>query len=178
MTNQTSTANHLATDQRTTDQRTADRLTIDPTDQVEKGRTDRSPSIRRLDPARHLPLVLAANATTSGLAGLLAVADSRWVADRIGLDGTGWIQAVGAGLLLFAGAVAAASRLRGRNLARSARAIAAADLAWVAASVAVVEAAELSTFGVVAALVMALGVLDFALVQLWLAARLARVTGR
>lgn len=129
---------------------------------------------RTIDAGRLLPLVLEVNAATSILAGAVGLAAGRWSADRLGLDDTTWVRLVGAGLILFALAVAAASRLRGPALARAARLVSAADAAWVAATVAVVASGVLSTGGVVIALVMGLGVLDLGLAQLWLAARLAR----
>jgi len=136
-----------------------------------------SPSRRTVDAGRLLPLVLEVNAATSLAAGAVGLAASRWSADRLGLDDTIGVRLVGAGLILFALGVAAASRLRGPALARAARLISAADAAWVAATVAVVVAGPLSTGGVVIALVMGLGVLDLGLAQLWLAARLPRSAG-
>lgn len=137
--------------------------------------TNLSPTAGRpVDARRFLPLVLEVNAATSLAAGAVGLIAGRWSADQLGLDTTTWVRLVGAGLIVFALAVAAASRLRGPDLARAARAISAADLAWVAATVAVVASGVLSTGGVVIALVMGLGVLDLGLAQLWLAGRLAR----
>lgn len=129
---------------------------------------------RTIDAGRLLPLVLEANAATSLAAGAVGLAAGRWSANRLGLDDTTWVRLVGAGLILFALAVAAASRLRGPALARAARLISAADAAWVIGTVAVVATGVLSTSGVVIALVMGVGVLDLGLAQLWLAGRLAR----
>lgn len=129
---------------------------------------------RSIDAGRFLPLVLEANGATSLAAGAVGLIAGRWSADRLGLDTTTWVRLVGAGLIVFALAVAASSRLRGPDLVLAARAISAADLAWVAATVAVVASGVLSTSGVVIALVMGLGVLDLGLAQLWLARRLAR----
>lgn len=129
---------------------------------------------RGVDAGRLLPLVLEVNAATSILAGAVGLTAGHWSASRLGLDDTTWVRLVGAGLILFALAVAAASRLRGPALARAARLVSAADAAWVVATVAVVATGVLSTGGVVIALVMGLGVLDLGLAQLWLAARLAR----
>ncbi len=129
---------------------------------------------RAIDAGRLLPLVLEVNAATSLAAGAVGLAAGRWSADRLGLDSTTWVRLVAAGLLLFAVAVAAASRLRGPALGRAARLISGADAAWVAGTVAVVATGVLSTGGVVIAVVMGLGVLDLGLAQLWLAGRLAR----
>ncbi|MEZ5411662.1 MAG: hypothetical protein R2761_26750 [Acidimicrobiales bacterium] len=139
----------------------------------------RSPATgrRSVDAGRLLPLVLEVNAATSLAAGAVGLVAARWSADRLGLDDTGWVRLVGAGLILFALAVAASSRLRGPALARAARLISGADAAWVAATVAVVAAGVLSTGGVVIAVVMGVGVLDLGLAQLWLASRLARTAG-
>lgn len=134
-------------------------------------------SNRTIDAGRLLPLVLEVNAATSLAAGAVGLAAGRWSADRLGLDSTTWVRLVGAGLVVFALAVAAASRLRGPALARAARLISCADAAWVIATVAVVAAGVLSTGGLVIALVMGVGVLDLGLAQLWLAGRLARSTG-
>jgi len=132
---------------------------------------------RTIDAGRLLPLVLEVNAATSILAGAVGLAAGRWSANRLGLDDTTWVRLVGAGLILFALTVAAASRLRGPALVRAARLVSAADAAWVVATVAVVATGVLSTGGVVIVLVMGLGVLDLGLAQLWLAARLARTAG-
>lgn len=129
---------------------------------------------RTIDAGRLLPLVLEVNAATSLAAGAVGLAAGRWSADRLGLDDTTWVRLVGAGLILFAVAVAAGSRLRGPSLARAARLISAADAAWVIGTVAVVASGVLSTSGVVIALVMGVGVLDLGLAQLWLAGHLAR----
>lgn len=129
---------------------------------------------RGVNAGRLLPLVLEVNAATSLAAGAVGLAAGRWSADRLGLDDTRWVRLVGAGLILFALAVAAASRLRGPALARAARLISVADAAWVIGTVAVVAAGVLSTGGVVIAVVMGVGVADLGLAQLWLAGRLSR----
>jgi hypothetical protein len=138
------------------------------------GTTSGTGRTSRFDAARILPLVLEANAATSLAAGLIGLADGRWSADRLGLADATWVRVVGAGLIAFALAVGLASRLGGRSLARAARLISTADLAWVAATVVVLEATVLSTSGAVIAAVMGIGVLDFALAQLWLARRLGQ----
>ena len=135
---------------------------------------DHQPRSRAIEPGRLLPLVLEVNAATSLAAGAVGLAAGRWSADRLGLDDTLWVRLVGAGLILFALAVAAASRLRGPALARAARLISVADAAWVVGTVAVVAAGVLSTGGVVIAAVMGVGVADLGLAQVWLAGRLAR----
>ena len=129
---------------------------------------------RTIDAGRLLPLVLEVNAATSIAAGAVGLAAGRWSADRLGLDDTFWVRLVGAGLILFALAVAAASRLRGPALVRAGRLTSVADAAWVVGTVAVVAAGVLSTGGLVIAVVMGVGVADLGLAQLWLAARLAR----
>lgn len=116
-----------------------------------------------------LKAVLLANATTSLTAGLVAAIATNWVVDRLGLTtgAASWTRLVGVGLVLFALAVGyVALDLQGESQRRAARLVSAADLSWVVATVIVLATVDLSTFGVVAAIVMGLGVLDFALLQL------------
>lgn len=128
--------------------------------------------------AQRLRRVLRANAATSLAAGLVAALAAPWVVDKAGLDGAAaddWTRAVGAGLVVFAAAVAlAASRLAGESLRRAAAVISDADIAWVIATVVVVGTADLNGFGRFIAVAMGIGVLDFALLQIWFRRRMYR----
>lgn len=77
---------------------------------------------------------LAANAAFSGLSGLILVVAADPVSGWIGLEGGGWLQAIGIGLLLFAAGLVLLVRGRDRPRGRVA-AVTAADLGWVAGSV-------------------------------------------
>lgn len=123
-------------------------------------------------PAARLRAVLALNATTSLAAGAVAALAPRWVADTAGLGSTGWTRAVGVALVVFAVDVALVARYSRASLRAAALAISAVDIAWVVATVVVVAAADLNTAGVVLAAVMAIGVADFAALQLWFRRRL------
>ena len=138
--------------------------------------TDRSrhvdvPVVER--PGRHLRTVLAVNATTSLAAGAVAVSAAPWLADELGLRYEGWTRLVGVGLVLFAIDVALVAARSTRRLRTAALAVSLADLAWVAATVVVLGAADLTTAGRVIAAVMGIGVLDFALLQLWFRHRMS-----
>ncbi len=119
--------------------------------------------------------VLLANSVTSAAAGLVAAIGPRWVNDRI-LDSAGaieWTRGVGVGLIGFAIAVAVvAVRVRGRTLRRAAVEVSVIDLAWVAATAVVIATVDLSGFGLAVAIVMGVGVLDFATLQLFFARRI------
>jgi hypothetical protein len=116
--------------------------------------------------AARLRLVLLTNAGTSAAAGLAAVVAPGAVGDLLGIAHTGWVRAVGAGLVLFALDIVLGVR-SSRYLANTALITSVADLAWVVGTVAVVAAGDLTTTGRVLAVVMGIGVLDFALLQLW-----------
>ena len=118
-------------------------------------------------PGRHLRTVLAANAATSLAAGVVAVSAAPWLADELGLRNEGWTRLVGVGLVLFAIDVALVAGRATRRLRPAALAVSLADLAWVAATVVVLAAVDLTTAGRIVAAVMGIGVLDFALLQLW-----------
>lgn len=124
------------------------------------------------DPAGRLRLVLTTNAATSLAAGLVAVLAAGWCVEELGLQSEGWTRVVGAGLVLFAADVALG--VRSRRLATTALLTSVADLAWVAATAVVLAAVDLTTAGRVVAVVMGVGVLDFALLQLWFRSRLLR----
>ena len=121
-----------------------------------------------------LRAVLRLNAATSLGGGLVAAIASPWVSDTLGIDHVLITRLLGVGLVLFAADVAFLST-RGREaLARGARLVSAADIAWVLASLVVVATGILTTVGVAVTLLVALGVADFAATQLWFRARLQR----
>lgn len=123
-----------------------------------------------VDPTRRLREVLAVNATTSFLAGAVGLAATDWCVDELGLQSTGWTRLVSAGLVLFAIDVALGVR-SSRYLANTALLTSVLDLAWVAATVVVLATVDLTTTGRIVAAVMGIGVLDFALLQLWFRSR-------
>lgn len=122
--------------------------------------------------ADRLRLVLRANAGTSIAGGLTALLGAGFVSDRLGVDHVALTALVGVGLLLFAVDVLRTAADDDR-MRRSTPWISVADLAWVAATVPVVASGVLSSAGDVVAVVVGLGVLDFAILQLVLWRRLA-----
>ena len=125
-------------------------------------------------PERMLRLVLAANATTSFAAGVVGAVAARWTADTLGVGSVGWTRAVSIALIVFAVDVALVARARAPQLRRFAAIVSCADIAWVLATAAVVAFGSLSGTGVAIAVVTAIGVADFATVQLWARHRMAR----
>ena len=130
------------------------------------------PDIER--PARRLRAVLAANATTSLLFGVAGLVAAPYWSETLGIDSTGWIRLVSAGLVLFAVDVALVAARARASLASAALAVSLADLAWVAATGVALATIDFTTTGWVLAVVIGAGVLDFALLQLWFRSRLAR----
>jgi hypothetical protein len=120
------------------------------------------------DPITQLRIVLTANATTSGLTGLFALVAGERIDEWLDSGYPGWVRVVGAGLVVFALAVIAVSRSREQQLRRWVPAVSAADLIWVAASVATIIAGWYSTSGAVILGVIAVIVGTFALTQMHL----------
>ena len=118
-------------------------------------------------PARHLRTVLAVNAATSLAAGVVAVSAAPWLVDELGLGSEGWTRLVGAGLVLFSIDVALAAARATRRLRSATLAVSLTDLVWVAATIVVLATVDLTGAGRVVAVAMGVGVLDFALLQLW-----------
>jgi hypothetical protein len=123
---------------------------------------------------RRLRAVLALNAGTSLAAGVVGLAATGWVGDVLGVDRPGWIRLVSAALVLFALDVALLARARTPVLRRHAATVSAADAAWVVATVVLVALGAFSTRGAVVASVMAIGVADFAVLQLVFRRRVGR----
>lgn len=124
--------------------------------------------------ARRLRLVLGANAATSTFAGLVSAFASAWVADRFGAVDPAIVRTVGVGLLAFAAATAFVAVGRAARLRTGTLAVTVGDVAWVAATPVVLATTDLATFGWVTAVVVAVGVADFAIAQTWLRHRLPR----
>lgn len=122
---------------------------------------------RTTRPSDRLRTVLSLNAVTSGVGGILGLVAAGWWSKALGIDSAFWTRLVSAGLVLFAIDVAlVASRARAR-LNLGALAVSVADVLWVAATVVVLALADLSTFGTVIAVMLGIGVADFAVLQLW-----------
>ena len=117
--------------------------------------------------------ILIADVITSTTAGAVALLAGGWTAERLGVDAAGTVRVFGVGLLLFALDVAlvAAGRLPRVSLRRGARLIAAANAAWVVASFATLAVVGFSTTGRLIVVGQAVGVADFALLQLWFSRR-------
>ena len=120
------------------------------------------------DPITQLRIVLTANATTSGLAGLCALVAGERIGKWLDIAHSGWVRAVGAGLVVFALGVIALSRSNEQHLHRWVPAVSVADLCWVAASVTTIIAGWYSTSGAVTLGVIAAIVGTFALTQMQL----------
>ncbi|MGI9616031.1 MAG: hypothetical protein ACR2QO_24170 [Acidimicrobiales bacterium] len=122
---------------------------------------------------RNLRLVLRANAFTSGLAGAVGLIGASYWSERLGIDNVAVTAIVSIGLLIFAADVVWASRASDDRLPNQALLVSIADIMWVVASAIVVGLGILTTFGTVAAIVIAVGVADFAALQLWFRSRLS-----
>jgi hypothetical protein len=123
------------------------------------------------DPITQLRLVLTANATTSGLAGLTTLVAGERIDEWLGTGRPVWVRVVGAGLVVFGLAVITLSRSSERHLRRWVPVVSLADLAWVAASVATIVAGWYSTSGAVVIGVVAAIVGTFAVTQIRLLGR-------
>ena len=121
--------------------------------------------------AARLRTVLSVNAATSFAAGVLGLLATDRLVEDLGLQSAGWTRLISAGLVLFAFDVALGARTR--HLAATALATSVLDLAWVAATVVVLAAVDLTGLGQLVAVVMGVAVLDFAALQLWFRSRRA-----
>jgi len=119
-----------------------------------------------------LRTVLKLNAAFSALGGLAAVVAGPWVSQHSGIDHVTLTRLAGLGLIIFAVDVAAVSRSDERRLVRDSLFVSVADFTWVAATIALLAAVELTSGGVVAAVLLALAVADFGGAQLWFRSRL------
>lgn len=124
-------------------------------------------------PARRLRAVLAVNATTSFACGVAGLVAAPYWSDTLGIDSTAWIRIVSAGLVLFAVDVALVAARAKAWLPGASLAISVGDLAWVAATGVALATVGFTTTGWILATVIGVGVLDFALLQLWFRRQLA-----
>jgi hypothetical protein len=121
----------------------------------------------RTDPAeRRLRTVLGLNATSSLIGGLVALLAAGWTADTLGVDTTGWVRLIGAGLVVFALDVGLLARTSTATLRRWTPAVSAGDAAWVVATVVLLALGAFSGAGVVIAVALGLAVADFGLLQM------------
>ncbi|WP_436794232.1 hypothetical protein [Actinospongicola halichondriae] len=145
-------------------------------------RTDTPPASSHASPvrassepsARRLRAVLAANASTSFACGVAGLVAAPYWADTLGIDSTAWIRVVSVGLVLFAIDVALVAARSARTLSTATLVISIGDLAWVAATAIALTTVSFTTTGWILAVVIGVGVLDFALLQLWFRRRLAQ----
>ncbi len=142
-------------------------MTHDVMDCGQVGRHDRLMELStNTGPITKLRLVLAANATTSGLAGLTALVAGERVDEWLDTTHSGWVRVIGAGLVAFALAVIALSRSNEQGLRRWVPAVSIADGGWVAASVATIIAGWYSSSGAVIIGIIAAIVGTFAITQI------------
>ncbi len=114
---------------------------------------------------RRLRRVLAANATTSVVAGAaLAIAPDR-LDDLLGTGQPGWVRIVGIAVVLFGIDVAWLARRPRRDLVRFTPAVIVADVAWVVLSVVTLLLGWFAGAGIAAVIAMAVAVDTFALLQ-------------
>ncbi len=125
---------------------------------------------------RRLRAVLGLNATTSAVAGAVALLAPGWTTRMLGAGTTTVARIVGVVLIVFALDVGlvVSGRLPRPSLRSAAGLISTVDVAWVLASIGVVATGQLSGRGVAITILQAVGVVDFAVAQLLLARRLTR----
>lgn len=121
---------------------------------------------------RRSRLVLRANAAFSTAGGLLAVIAASWLSDVSGIDHVLITRLGGVGLLLFAADVYRQSHLPEHRLPFALLQTSIADAAWVVATVVVLTVVDMTTWGAIGAVVIAVAVADFGITQLWLRSQL------
>jgi len=134
--------------------------------------TDVGAAARSSQAGHNLRLVLRANAFTSALSGAIGLVGAGYWSERLGIDNVVVTALVSIGLVLFAVDVVRTSRVPDERLGSGALLVSIADIVWVIASAVVVALGLLTPFGSVAAIVIAIGVADFAALQLWFRSRL------
>ena len=122
-------------------------------------------------PLRRLRMVLMTNAATSFAGGALGLAAAPWLSEELGFDHVALTRIISIGLMVFALDVALLARSRAERTVQWSAAVSIGDFTWVAATIALIAAGTLTTAGVVVALALGLGVLDFGLLQLWFRGR-------
>ena len=123
-------------------------------------------------------LVLRANAAFSTVGGLIAVVAAGWLSDVSGIDHVTITRLGGIGLLVFAADVYRQSRLPEHRLPFALLQTSIADASWVVATAIVLALVDLTGWGVVGAIVIAVAVADFGATQLWLRSKLTGVSYR
>lgn len=134
--------------------------------------TEHTPPSVTEQPARRLRAVLALNACTSLACGVAGLVAAPYWSDTLGIGSTGWIRIVSAGLVLFAIDVALVAARAKASLPVASLAISLGDLVWVAATGVALATISFTTTGWILAVVIGVGVLDFALLQLWFRSRM------
>lgn len=128
---------------------------------------------------RMLRSVLATNATTSALGGVVAAVAATWLDDTVLDTGhPGWVRVVGAGLVVFGAVVALVSRTAAEVLPGRARLVGVADAGWVAFTLVTILAGWYSITGAKAMAAVGAMVAVFGLEQVFLARRLSRPAAR
>ena len=112
-----------------------------------------------------LKRTLLVNGVATAMTGLLALAWAPWLPAILGTASPAVLAIVGAGLVVFAGVLLSQAR-RDRIDPRVAWTIAVMDVAWVAGSVALVEAGVLTLIGNLLVAAVALVVLVFAILEI------------
>ena len=131
-----------------------------------------APLEKRDTNARRLRLVLATNATTSGLGGLAALCAGGPVDSLLGTDDTAWVRVVGAGLVVFSAIVALVARSTSARLTPASLMVSAGDAAWVVATAVTIVLGWYSTLGAIVMATVGVAVGSFGVAQSVLARRL------
>ena len=125
-------------------------------------------------PLRRLRMVLMTNAATSFAGGAVGLAAAPWLSEELGFDHVALTRIISIGLMVFALDVAMLARAGAERTASWSAAVSVGDFTWVAATIVLIASGTLTTAGVVVAIMLGLGVLDFGVLQLWFKGR-ARV---
>ncbi len=118
---------------------------------------------------------LRLNALLSASTGLLALAAGPWLADTLGTGHVGIVRLLGAGLVLFAAALAVAAASRASTMHRWALGFSVADLAWTATSLLTIALGWFAAAGNVAVALTATAVCALGVRQLQLWRRLSLI---
>lgn len=125
-------------------------------------------------PLRRLRIVLITNAGTSFAGGAVGLAAAPWLSEELGFDHVALTRILSIGLMVFALDVAMLARTRAERTVQWSAAVSVGDFTWVVATIILIASGTLTTAGVVVAVALGLGVLDFGVLQLWFRGR-ARV---
>ena len=133
-----------------------------------------SVSTTESSPLHRLRMVLMINAATSFAGGAVGLATAPWLSEELGFNHVALTRILSIGLMVFALDVAMLARARAGRTVRWSAAVSVGDFTWVVATIGLIATGTLTTAGVVVAIALGLGVLDFGLLQLWFRGR-ARV---